>query len=104
MYLTNIYRIFYLTVSEYTFSSSVHGKFFRIDYMKVFVTQSYPTLCDPMDCHPPGSSVHGISQARILEQVAIPFSRGSSRPRDPTWVSHAAGRVFTVGVTREAPC
>ena len=41
-----------------------------------------PTLCDPMDCSLPGSSVHGISQARILEWVAIPFSRGSSQPRD----------------------
>ena len=47
------------------------------------VAHSCPTLCDPMDCSPPGSSVHGISQARILEWVAISFSRGSSRPRDP---------------------
>ena len=43
--------------------------------------QSCLTLCDPMDCSPPGSSVDGILQARILEQVAIPFSRGSSQPR-----------------------
>ena len=43
-----------------------------------------PTLCNPMDCSPPGSSVHGIPQARILEQVAIPFSRGSSPLRDGT--------------------
>ena len=41
---------------------------------------SVPTLCDPVDCSPPGSSVHGILQARIVEWVAIPFSRGSSRP------------------------
>ena len=46
------------------------------------VTQSCPTLCDPMDCSPPGSSVHGIFQARILECVAISSSRGSSRPKD----------------------
>jgi len=46
--------------------------------VKVLVTQSYPTLCDPMDCSPPGSSVHGTLQARILQWVAIPFSRGSS--------------------------
>ena len=46
--------------------------------------QSCPTLCDPMDCSPPGSSVHGISQARILEWVAISFSTGSSWPRDGT--------------------
>ena len=45
---------------------------------------------------PPGSSVHGILQARILEWVAIPFSRGSSQPRDQTWVSCIAGRFFTV--------
>ena len=45
---------------------------------KVLATQSCPTLCDPMDCSPPGSSVHGILQARILKCVAIPFSRGSS--------------------------
>ena len=46
------------------------------------VTQSCPTLCDLMECGPPGSSVHRILQARILEWVAIPFSRGSSEPRD----------------------
>ena len=56
-----------------------------------------------MDGSPPGSSVHGLLQARILEWVAISFSRGSSRPRDPTWVSHIAGRFFTVRATREAP-
>ena len=49
--------------------------------------QSCLTLCDSMDCSLPGSSVHGILQARILEWVAISFSRGSSRPRDQTWVS-----------------
>ena len=46
--------------------------------------QSCPTLCDPVECNPPGSSVHGILQARILEWVAMPFSRGSSQPRSPT--------------------
>ena len=46
--------------------------------LKVLVTQLCPTLCNPMDCSLPGSSVHGILQARILERVAIPFSRGSS--------------------------
>ena len=59
------------------------------------VAQSCPTLCDPGDCSPPGSSVHGILQARILEWVAISFSRGSSGPRDRTPVSHIAGRFFT---------
>ena len=51
------------------------------------VIQSYLTLCDPMDGNPPGSSVHGISQARILEGVAISFSKGSSQPRDRTRIS-----------------
>ena len=65
--------------------------------MKVKVTQSFPTLCDPMDY-----TVHGILQARILEWVALPFSRGSSQPRDWTQVSHFAGGFFTIWVTREA--
>ena len=55
-----------------------------------------------MDCSPPGSSVHGILQARILERVAIPFSRGSSGPRDHTQVSLTVGRFFTDWATREA--
>ena len=55
--------------------------------VKVKVTPLCPTLCDPMDCNPPGSSVHGILQSRILESVDIPFSRGSSWPRDWTRVS-----------------
>ena len=70
--------------------------------MKMLVAQSYLILCDPMDCSPPGSSVLGILQARILEWVAIPLSRGSSRPRDQTWVSCIAGRFFTICATREA--
>ena len=57
---------------------------------------------DPMDWSLPGSSVHGISQATLLEWVAIPFSRGSSQPRDQTQVSCIAGRFFTIWATREA--
>ena len=56
----------------------------------------------PVDCSPPSSSVHGILHARILEWVAISFSRGSSRPRDRTQVSHIAGRHFNLCATREA--
>ena len=52
------------------------------------VAQSCPTLCDPMDCILPGSSVHGIFQAIVLEWIAISFSRGSSQPRDWTQVNH----------------
>ena len=55
-----------------------------------------------MDCSLSGSSVHGILQARILEWVAMPFSRGSSQPRDQTWVSRIAGGRFIVRATREA--
>ena len=55
--------------------------------MCVLVTQSCPTLCDPMDCSLPGFSVHGILQARILEWIALPFSRGTSQPRDRTLVA-----------------
>ena len=58
--------------------------------------QSCLTLCHPMDCSPPGSSIHGILQARRLEWVAITFSRGSSQPRDWSLVSCIAGRFFTV--------
>ena len=61
----------------------------------VLLAQSCLTLCDPMDCSPPGSSVHGISQARILEWFVIPFSRGSSPPRDQTCVSCIADGFFT---------
>ena len=67
------------------------------------VAQSCPTLCDPVDCSPPGSSVHRILQARILEWVAISFSRGSSQLRDWTRVSCMAGRCFLLWATREAP-
>ena len=67
------------------------------------VAQLCPTLCDPVDCGPPGSSIHGILQARILEWVAISFSRGSSRPRDRTRMSRIAGRRFNLWATREAP-
>ena len=56
-----------------------------------------------MDCSSTGSSVHGILQARILEWVAVPFSRGSSWPRDWAWVSYIAGRFFTIWATRETP-
>ena len=73
-------------------SSSSREKF----WSEVLEAQSCLTLCDPMDYSPPGSSVPGILLARILEWVAIPFSRGSSQRRDQTHVSHIAGRFFTV--------
>ena len=63
---------------------------------EVKVTQWCPTLCDPMDCSLPHSSIHGIFQARVLEWVAISFSRGSSWPRDRTQVSRIVDRRFTI--------
>ena len=68
------------------------------------VTLSCLTLCDPVDCSPPGSSVYGILQARILKWVANSFSRGSSLPRDRTQVFRIAGRCFNLWATREAQC
>ena len=66
------------------------------------VALSCPTLCDPMDYSPPGSSVHGIFQARTLEWIAVSFSRGSSSPRNGTQVSCTADRLFTYWAMREA--
>ena len=66
------------------------------------LSQSCLTLWSPMDCSLPGSSVCGILQARIQEWVAIPFSRGSSQPRDRTHISCITGRFFTIWVTRDA--
>ena len=71
--------------------------------MKVLVAQACPTLCDPMDYSLPGSSVIKILQARILEWIAIPFSRGFLQPRDQTWVTCITGKFSTLSATREAP-
>ena len=68
-----------------------------LNNLKLKVIQSYLTLCDPVDC-----IVHGILQARILEWVAFPFSRGSSQSRDWTQISHIIGRFFTSWTTGEA--
>ena len=75
--------------SEFSISFFIHSTlyFFFLGIVCVLVAQSCPTPCDPMDCSPSGSSVHGILQARVVEWVAIPFSRGSSWTRDQTQVS-----------------
>ena len=73
------------------------SRYVLIMWSEVKVAQSCPTLCDPME-----DTVHGILQARILEWVAIPFSRGPSQPGDQTQVSCTAGRFFTSWATREA--
>ena len=65
-------------------------------YIVSEVAQSCPTLCDPVDCGSPGSSVHAILQARILEWIAISFSREFSQPRDQIQVSRIAGRRFNL--------
>ena len=67
--------------------------------MCMLVAQSCPSLCNSTDCSPPGFSVHGILQARIMGWIAIPFSRGSSWPRGQTLVSCIAGRFFTIWAT-----
>ena len=87
----------------YLFSHSSRGlsNFWSVQYLRectlayMFSPWVCLTLCDPKDCNPPGSSVHGISGGRILEWVAISFSKGSSWPRDRTLISCIAGRFFT---------
>ena len=71
------------------------------ELVRVKVDQWCPTVCNPMNRSPPGSSVHGILQERIMEWVAIPFSRGSSQPRDWAQVSGIAGGFFTIWATWE---
>ena len=71
--------------------------------VKVLVCQLCPTLCNPMDCSLLSSFVYEILQVRILEWVAIPFSKGSFWPRDQTWVSCIAGKFITIWATRKAP-
>ena len=94
-YLRNFFRIH--TSPSPPFQYSWGGK----KEKKVLVAQSCSTLCDPTEYSPQGSPDQGISQAIILEWVAISTSRGSSLPRDWTWVSHIVDRCFTVWATRE---
>ena len=76
--------------------------FFHNWKVKLLVTQSFWTLRDPMECSPPGSSVYGSFQARILVWFAIPFSRRSSHPRDRTCVSCIGKQILYCWATREA--
>ena len=73
---------------------SVHFQALLKSYCYCLVSKSCPTLCNPVDYSPPGSSVYGVLQAKILEWVTILFSRGSSPPRDQTQISCIAGRLF----------
>ena len=72
--------------------------------VKLLVTLSCPAVCDPVHCSPPGSSVHEFLRVTVLEWVAVPLSRGSSRPRDGTPVSLIVDRFFTIWATREGLC
>ena len=82
--------------------TQTESRMVTVNYCWSDITQSCPTLCNPVDCSLPGSSDHGIFQARVLEWVAISFSRGSSQPRDRTQVFCIASRLFTVWATLEA--
>ena len=82
--------------SKTVFEKSKSGKTETVSH------SSCPALYDTMDRSLPGSSVHGIFQARVLEWVAIPFSKGSSGPRDQTPVAYIAGRFFTVQAIRKS--
>ena len=77
---------------------------FTCSLLVCLVAQSCLTLCDPLDCSPPGSSVHGIFQIRLLEWVAISFSGGSSEPRDWPCISCMKGGLFTHWAIGEASC
>ena len=86
--MSYLYIYIHMYVNEFIFACA--------NSYDCLVAQSCPTLHDILNCSPLGSSVHGILQARILEWVARPSSRGSSQPRDRTQVSSIAGRFFTV--------
>ena len=94
---------------EFIFWAGSYLLFSFIFYMMLIsvlclVTQSCLTLCDPIDCSPQAPLSMGILQTRILQWVAISFSRGSSQPSDQTQVSLIAGRFFPSWITREAQC
>ena len=102
-HLPDIYFLpgsFYLLISL-SLAYFIHFPTFSLLKVKVLVAQLCLTLCDPMNCSLLGSSVYGILQARILEWVGVPFSRGSSQTGEWTQVSHTADRFFTIWATRE---
>ena len=78
-----------------------HHTSYGSSWTETEVAQSCPTLCDPVDYSPQGSSIHGILQARLLGWAAISFSRGSSQPRDRTRISRIAGSGFNLWGTRD---
>ena len=88
--------------SGFQVSQNIHQVVISLVAALCLAHQACLTLCDPVDCSPPGSSVHGILQARILEWVAMPSSGRSSWPSNWTMVSFIAGGFFTSWATREA--
>ena len=117
LYLLNVQKSFWFGFPPSKLKLADSSVFFHIllishieidqNYSLLFVvvelvTQLCLTLCDSIDCNSPSSSVHGILQARILEWVAIPFSRESSEPMDRTQVSCIAGRFFTIWATAKS--
>ena len=101
MVITFLPRSKRLLISRLQSPSSVILVALVVEKVKVKVTQSCLTLCDPIDFSPPGSTVRGILQVSILEWVAVPFFKWSFLPRDWTQISHIAGGFFTVWAIRE---
>ena len=83
---SELYAAYIITIQYIIIILKSNENYF-LNYQLCVCARSCLTLCDPMDCSPPGSSVHGILQARIREWVAVPSSRESSRPRDRTCIS-----------------
>ena len=99
-------RLLNLFIEALKLLSWNNAEYFSWKYIvnvKGLKVKSCPTLCDPVDCSLPGSPLHGIFQAIVLEWIAISFSRGSSQPRDWTQVSCIVDRHFTICATREVP-
>ena len=102
---SSVYGVFLERILEWVAISSSNNSWYilpnfspehTVTDLVVLVVQSYQTLCDPMNCSPPGSSVHGISEASILEWAASYSSKGSSRPRDWTHISCIGSGFFTI--------
>ena len=93
----------FITIKLVNISFTWHNYHFVVVVMVRPLQREHPTVCDPKYCGPPGSSLNGIFQARILEWVVVSFCKGSSQSKDQIWVSCIAGRFFTVWATREAP-
>ena len=96
--LSDVWCIYSNIVWFFSLYFCIYCRFFP-SWLRCMCARSFqlcPPLCDPMNWSPPGSSVRGILQARILECVAMPSSRGSSPPRDWTWISGIAGRLYTI--------